>query len=275
MDHQNRYNLGIGFKRGMMKHIWKIAVIALIVLLSSPNMTWADEKSIERLTRDATVSSPEGFRLANARALVAALMFEGSTLSDLDSFLNQKRAEGVPIVELTQAINEAKAGNVVDVCISAQDPPAPVQGVNLAALSEEELERFIFAGSSELKRAAAREIVRKLTNRIALGTEYLADEVFNNVLFDIAKPFNSLYEVRTFGKPQDPSHEEKVFDEYKIDLIQLVVGSFVTEAVEEAGPALAQVYYTEYLVWIAEQERNDNYASVGAEVVCEDEEASQ
>ncbi len=258
-----------------MKHIWKILTIALIVLLSSPTMMWADEKSIERLTRDATISSPEGFRLANARALVAALMFEGATLSDLDSFLNSKRAEGVPINELTQAINEAKTGDVIGVCISAQDAPAPVQGTNIAALTEAELDRLVFAGSSELKRAAAREIVRRLTNRIALGTEYLADEVFNNVLFDIAKPFNSLYEVRTFGKPQDPSHEEKVFDEYKIDLIQLVIGSFITEAVEEAGPALAQVYYTEYLVWVAEQERNRNYLSVGQEVVCETEEETE
>jgi len=258
-----------------MKYIWKILVIAFIVLLSSPDTTWADEKSIERLTRDATISSPEGFRLANARALVAALMFTGETIDDLDRLLSQKRAEGVPTVELAQAVTEARAGDVVGVCISEQAPPAPVQGVNVAALSEEELSGRIFSGSSELKRAVARELVRKLTNRIVLGTEYLADEVFNNVLFDIAKPFDSLYEVRTFGKPQDPSHEEKVFDEYKIDLIQLVVGSFITEAVEEAGPALAQVYYTEYLVWVAEQERRRNYLSVGAEVVCEAEEDAQ
>ena len=255
-----------------LKSLWLAA--AMLALLAPPGQ--ADRKTFDELIRDTVRSSPDAFQLANARALVAAWLFTGESFAQIDALVDAQRRQGVDVVELNQAVAEAKDGQVTGVCITAQDAPEPVGGVNLAAASEAELDRLIIAGStSELRRAAVREIIRRLVNRIALGTEYPADVVFNP-LFKLAKPFKSLYDVRVYGLPQDRSHEEKVFDEFKLDMIRYNHGGMAVsnEAIEESGFLLAQVYYAEFLVFWAESQFNRNYAAVGAQVVCEDEAAS-
>lgn len=254
-----------------MQKPFRLVWVVLVLVGVFGATSWADRKTFDELVRDATRSSPDAFQLANARALVAAWLFTGKTFDQIDALVNEQRRQGVDVVELSQAVEEAKAGQVTDVCIEAQDPSDPVAGVDLAAQSDAELDRLIVTGaSSELRRAAGREIIRRLVNRIALGTEYLADGVFNNILFDIAKPFNSLYDVRVFGLPNDRSHEEKVFDEFKLDMISYNHGAkaFSAEMIEESGLILAKVYYAEFLVFYAESQLNRNYAAVSQLVPC-------
>jgi len=254
-----------------MQKPFRLALVVLVLVGLFATTSWADRKTFDELVRDTTRSSPDAFQLANARALVAAWLFTGNSFAQIDALVNDQRRQGVDVVELSQAVEEAKAGQVTNVCIEAQDAPEPLAGVDLAAQSDADLDRLIVTGvNSQLRRAAGREILRRLLNRIALGTEYLADGVFDNVLFDIAKPFNSLYDVRVFGLPNDRSHEEKVFDEFKLDMISYNHGAkaFSSEMIEESGFILAKVYYAEFLVFYAESQLNRNYAALSQQVTC-------
>lgn len=222
-----------------------IGILLIIIVLLSSTSSLADTKPIPELSGNAATDLFPSFRLAAARALVAALLVTGE--ADLDGFLQQQRSQGAFFLgELTLAINEAKAGIVVDVCISEQAPPEPFQGVNLAGLSEGELKRLTLTGStSELKREAARELLRRLLNLIATGAEYPADEILRDIE-NIEKPFGSLFELRVFNK----RHEDFVFDELKVDMLGFTVGAnpAQVELIEEAGVILAKVFYAEFLV---------------------------
>jgi len=208
-----------------MKSRLRLVLALVLILLTVAPLSLADRKTFDELIKDTLRSSPDAFQLANGRALVSAFLFRGDTFDQIDAFLVEQRNQGAFVAQLEIAIAEAKAGVITDVCIEALPAPELVEGVNLGALSDAEVDRLTFTGNtSTLRRAASKEAMRRLVNRIALGTEYVADTVFNEV-FDIAKPFNSLYEVRVFGLPQDRSHEEKVFDEFKIDVLDYNFGS--------------------------------------------------
>lgn len=209
-------------------------------------LAFADNKPIPELITNATNDIFPSFRLAAARALVSAELVTGKTMADLDRLLQEQRSKGSQTVELTQAINEAKAGTTTNVCIEYQDAPAPVQGVNLVAKTQKELEQLTLSGSSsDLRRAAALELIRRLLNLIAEGSEYPADEVKLGVQ-DIAQPFDSLYELRVYDK----QHEDYVFDELKLDMTKYTSGAHPgkVELIEEAGLVLAKIFYAEFLV---------------------------
>jgi hypothetical protein len=248
-----------------------VMVFALILLIFTP-ITHADRNTFDELINFSFNSSPDSFQLANARALVAAFLYTGDSFSEIDAFLAQQRQESGDASQFEIALAEAKAGNITDVCIEALPAPDPVEGVNIASLTNEELERRLFGGTTTLRRAVSKELIRRLTNRIALGTEYVGDNVFNGRVFDIAMPFNSLYEVRVYGLPQNMDYETKVFDEYKFDLLIFNIGKFVDELEEESGPLLAKVYYAEFLVFWAEDQFNRNYAALYDSVSCDSDE---
>jgi len=226
---------------------WTVVVLIGVVLALS-TLGFADTKPTPELLTNATNDLFPAFRKAAARALVAAELVTGKTLKDLDALLQQQRAEGKFVDELDLAISEAKAGNVVDVCVQTQDSPPPLQGVNLANSTEAELDRFTLTGATaDLRRAAAKELLRRMLNRITLGTEYPADSVLH-AIENIAQPFDSLYELRVFNK----RHEDFVFDELKIDMLDYTIGAKAdprkVELIEEAGFILAKVFYAEFLV---------------------------
>jgi len=213
-------------------------------------LSYADTKPLPELITNSTKDAFEGFRLATSRALAAAYLLTEGSLSPLERLVEETRRNGGFTAELSQALAEARAGEVVDVCIAEQGPPEPVAGVNLAAASEAELDRLTLTGNtSELRRAAARELIRRLLNPIVAGTQYPADQIKpSKQPENIAHPFDSLYELRVFDK----RHEDFVFDELKVDMIDLTFGAKADprkpELIEEGGRVLAQVYYAEYLV---------------------------
>jgi len=230
------------FRRGL--------ALCLTLALGLSVLSHADTKPLPELITNATKDAFEGFRLAASRALVAAYLLTDGSLAPVERLLEEARQEGGFSAELSRALAEARAGEVVDVCIAEQDAPAPVAGVNLAAASEAELDRLTLTGNtSELRRAAARELIRRLLNPIVLGTEFPADQVKpSGEPENIARPFNSLYELRVFDK----RHEDFVFDELKVDMIDLTFGAKAdprkVELIEEGGRVLAQVFYAEFLV---------------------------
>lgn len=209
-------------------------------------MAFADNKTFPELIKDATEDLFPSFRLANARALVSAELVTGKTMADLDRLLQEQRKTKFYTGELALAIDEAKASTITDVCIEYQDAPAPVQGVNLVIKTQKELEQLTLSGStSDLRRVAAKELIRRLLNLIAEGTEYPADEILHGVE-DIAQPFDSLYELRVYDK----RHEDFVFDEFKVDMLGFTIGAHPAkvELIEEAGFVLAKIFYAEFLV---------------------------
>lgn len=225
---------------------WLRGWILFGLLIGTGVLAFADNKPIPELIANTTEDLIPSFRLAAARALVAAELVTGQTMADLDRLLQEQRKTKFYTTELAQAIDEAKDGAVTDVCIEFQDAPAPVQGVNLAAKTDKELDQLTLSGSSSnLRRAAARELIRRLLNLIAQGTEYPADEVKHGVQ-DIAHPFDSLYELRVYDK----EHEDFVFDELKLDMTRYTTGAnpAKVELIEEAGLVLAKIFYAEFLV---------------------------
>lgn len=251
-----------GYEKGgilVMQKRHHIGILLVIVVLLSSTPSLADTKPIPELIKNATGDLFPSFRLAAARALVAALLVTGET--NLDGLLQQQRSQGAFFLdELALAINEAKDGIVVDVCISEQAPPLPFQGVNLAGLSEDELKRLTLTGfTSELKREAARELLRRLLNLIATGAEYPADAILR-AIENIEKPFDSLFELRVFNK----RHEDFVFDELKVDMLGFTTGAnpAKVELIEEAGVILAKVFYAEFLVTL---DRNFVRTNAGCE----------
>lgn len=226
-------------------------VLALTcVLLAWSLVVRADTKPIPELIANATRDLFPAFRLATARALAAAYLLTEGSLEPLERLIEQVRREGGFTAELTQALAEARAGEVTDVCLRPEGPAEPVAGVDLAALDAEALDRLTLTGTtSELRRGAAHELVRRLLVPILEGTAYPADQIKpSKQPEDIARPFRSLYELRVFDK----RHEDFVFDELKVDLIDLTFGARAdprkVELIDEAGRVLAKVYYAEFLV---------------------------
>ncbi|MCL6641973.1 MAG: hypothetical protein K6T71_01425, partial [Candidatus Bipolaricaulota bacterium] len=88
---------------------------------------FADTKPIPRLIEMVSTDAIPEFRLAAARTLVAAYLFIGRPLSELDPLIQKiERERGFK--ELRQAVEEAKQGKVIRACWDLPTVANPVVG---------------------------------------------------------------------------------------------------------------------------------------------------
>jgi hypothetical protein len=136
----------------------------------------------------STDAIPE-FRLAAARTLVAAYLFIGRPLSELDPLIQKiERERGFK--ELRQAVEEAKQGKVISACWNLPTVENPVVGgVDLRTKTVAELEQLaIYGSSSQLREAATKMMINKyLTPKARLYPEWYTYRIKAEVDFDAVK----------------------------------------------------------------------------------------
>jgi hypothetical protein len=208
----------------LAKALGTLTLIALFVgSLSWPVL--ADKKDIPRLIEMATNDLLPEFRLAASRTLVAAYLFIGRTLKDLEPLAHKAEKErGFP--ELRQAIKEAEQGKVINACfILPEIKSTTVDGVNLAGRTKQELEfQAQFGATDSIKRTAAQILLKQLVEPVKAR-----------------QPNWYAYRVR----------EEEHFDAVKVQLYLWTVAVISVPMKEVNLPALSQVFFAEFLVTLA------------------------
>lgn len=161
--------------------------VGLVLLLGT--VSWADTKPIPRLIEMVSTDAIPEFRLAAARTLVAAYLFIGRPLSELDPLIQKiERERGFK--ELRQAVEEAKQGKVISACWNLPTVENPVvAGVDLRTKTIQELEQLaIFGGSPQLRQAATKMMINKyLTPKAKLYPEWYTYRVKAEADFDAVK----------------------------------------------------------------------------------------
>ena len=150
---------------------------------------FADTKPIPRLIEMVSTDAIPEFRLAAARTLVAAYLFIGRPLSELDPLIQKiERERGFK--ELRQAVEEAKQGKVISACWNLPTVENPVVGgVDLRTKTVAELEQLaIYGSSSQLREAATKMMINKyLTPKAKLYPEWYTYRIKAEVDFDAVK----------------------------------------------------------------------------------------
>ena len=150
---------------------------------------FADTKPIPRLIEMVSTDAIPEFRLAAARTLVAAYLFIGRPLSELDPLIQKiERERGFK--ELRQAVEEAKQGKVISACWNLPTVENPVVGgVDLRTKTVAELEQLaIYGSSSQLREAATKMMINKyLTPKARLYPEWYTYRIKAEVDFDAVK----------------------------------------------------------------------------------------
>lgn len=169
--------------------IRRIVCVAIGLVLLVAVISWADTKPIPRLIEMVSTDAIPEFRLAAARTLVAAYLFIGRPLSDLDPLIQKiERERGFK--ELRQAVEEAKQGKVISACWNLPTVETPiVSGVDLRTKTIQELEQLaIFGGSPQLREAAAKMMINKyLTPKAKLYPEWYTYRIKAEADFDAVK----------------------------------------------------------------------------------------
>lgn len=164
-----------------------LVVAGLVLLLNATSL--ADTKPIPRLIEMATTDALPEFRLAAARTLVAAYLFIGRPLSDLDPLIQKTESER-GFKELRQAVEEAKQEKIISGCwnLPTIDPPV-VAGIDLRTKTVQELEELALYGSSpQLREAATKMMIAKyLTPKAKLYPEWYTYRIKAEVDFDAVK----------------------------------------------------------------------------------------
>lgn len=136
----------------------------------------------------STDAIPE-FRLAAARTLVAAHLFIGRPLSELDPLIQKiERERGFK--ELRQAVEEAKQGKVISACWDLPKVENPVvAGIDLRTKTIPELEQLaIYGNSPQLREAATKMMINKyLTPKAKLYPEWYTYRIRAEEDFDAVK----------------------------------------------------------------------------------------
>lgn len=161
-----------------------VGVVFLVTIVS-----WADTKPIPRLIEMVSTDAIPEFRLAAARTLVAAYLFIGRPLADLDPLI-QKIEKERGFKELRQAVEEAKQGKVISGCWNLPTVENPVvAGVDLRTKTVAELEQLAIYGSSpQLREAATKMMINKyLTPKAKLYPEWYTYRVRAEADFDAVK----------------------------------------------------------------------------------------
>lgn len=165
--------------------LFVIASLVFLLVLDS----WADTKPIPRLIEMVSTDAIPEFRLAAARTLVAAYLFIGRPLSELDPLIQKIESER-GFKELRQAVEEAKQGKVISACWNLPTVENPiVAGVDLRTKTIPELEQLaIFGRSPQLREAAAKMMINKyLTPKAKLYPEWYTYRVKAEADFDAVK----------------------------------------------------------------------------------------
>jgi hypothetical protein len=170
-----------------MKQRLLLVTVGLVFLLTV--VSWADTKPIPRLIEMVSTDAIPEFRLAAARTLVAAYLFIGRSLSELDPLIQKiERERGFK--ELRQAVEEAKQGKVISACWNLPTVENPVvAGIDLRTKTISELEQLaIYGGSSQLREAATKMLINKyLTPKAKLYPEWYTYRIKAEVDFDAVK----------------------------------------------------------------------------------------
>lgn len=151
--------------------------------------SWADTKPIPRLIEMVSTDAIPEFRLAAARTLVAAYLFIGRPLSDLDPLIQKiERERGFK--ELRQAVEEAQQEKVISACWNLPTVENPVVGgIDLRTKTIPELEQLAIYGSSpQLREAATKMLINKyLTPKAKLYPEWYTYRIRAEADFDAVK----------------------------------------------------------------------------------------
>lgn len=204
-------------------------VVTLLLSVAIGLTALADRKPIERLVQDLYDGIPE-FRLANARALVAAYLFIGRTLEDLNPII-QKIEKERGFRELRQAVEEARQGKGIRACWDLVAPePAVVGGIDLRTKTVKELEGLaLFGATPQLREAAAKMLIHKyLTPKTKLYAEW--------------------YTYRIKAEPD--------FDAVKVQFYLWTVGAMPTarELIHLALFPLSQIFFAEFLITLPDSQ---------------------
>jgi len=161
-----------------------VGVVFLVAVIA-----FADTKPIPRLIEMVSTDAIPEFRLAAARTLVAAYLFIGRPLSELDPLIQKiERERGFK--ELRQAVEEAKQGKVISACWNLPTVENPVvAGIDLRTKTIPELEQLAIYGSSpQLREAATKMMINKyLTPKVRLYPEWYTYRVKAEPDFDAVK----------------------------------------------------------------------------------------
>lgn len=164
-----------------------LVAVVLVVLLNTVSV--ADTKPIPRLIEMVSTDAIPEFRLSAARTLVAAYLFIGRPLSDLDPLIQKiERERGFK--ELRQAVEEAKRGQVISACWGLPTVENPtVSGIDLRTKTIQELEQLaIFGSSPQLREAATKMMINKyLTPKAKLYPEWYTYRIKAEEDFDAVK----------------------------------------------------------------------------------------
>ncbi len=170
----------------MMRRLLLLTV-SLVFLVTVTS--WADTKPIPRLIEMVSTDAIPEYRLAAARTLVAAYLFIGRPLSDLDPLIQKiERERGFK--ELRQAVEEAKQEKVISACWNLPTVENPVVGgIDLRTKTIPELEQLAIYGSSpQLREAATKMLINKyLTPKAKLYPEWYTYRIRAEADFDAVK----------------------------------------------------------------------------------------
>ncbi len=164
-----------------------LVVVGLVFLVAAT--AFADTKPIPRLIEMVSTDAIPEFRLAAARTLVAAYLFIGRPLSELDPLI-QKIEKERGFKELRQAVEEAKQGKVISACWNLPTVENPVvAGIDLRTKTIPELEQLAIYGSSpQLREAATKMMINKyLTPKAKLYPEWYTYRIKAEEDFDAVK----------------------------------------------------------------------------------------
>nr|BAL57955.1 hypothetical protein HGMM_F53C10C29 [uncultured Acetothermia bacterium] len=164
-----------------------IVTVGLIFVMAL--ISWADTKPIPRLIEMVSTDAIPEFRLAAARTLVAAYLFIGRPLSELDPLI-QKIEKERGFKELRQAVDEAKQEKVISACWNLPTVENPVvAGIDLRTKTVAELEQLAIYGSSpQLREAATKMMINKyLTPKAKLYPEWYTYRIKAEEDFDAVK----------------------------------------------------------------------------------------
>ncbi len=164
-----------------------LVVVGLVFLAAAT--AFADTKPIPRLIEMVSTDAIPEFRLAAARTLVAAYLFIGRPLSELDPLI-QKIEKERGFKELRQAVEEAKQGKVISACWNLPTVENPVvAGIDLRTKTIPELEQLAIYGSSpQLREAATKMMINKyLTPKAKLYPEWYTYRIKAEEDFDAVK----------------------------------------------------------------------------------------
>lgn len=213
-----------------MRFAFKSVALLLVLGWLAVDLARADTKPIERLINDVANDGLPEFRLANARALVAAYLFIGRTLEDLNPLI-QKIEKERGYRELRQAVDEARQGRGIRACWDLVTVNNPViAGIDLRTKTIKELEELAqFNSSPQVRESAAKMLINK----------YLTPK---------SKLYPEWYTYRIKAEPD--------FDAVKVQFYLWTIGAppHARELINLALFPLAQIFFAEFLITLPDSQ---------------------